>query len=585
MDEYGIGSSTIYDIRKQSGQLKEFFIKTETKNSMQNRRTLRPAKLEDLDNAVYEWFQQMRSEGAPLSGPLVCEKAREFHEKMKIEEQCAFSQGWLGRFKLRHGIRRIDVSGEQKSADTLSADRYVNEFSRLVEEHGLSPDLIFNADETGLWWRCLPRVTLASGEEKVAHGFKQNKDRITVLCCANASGTCRIRLTVIGKSAKPRALKGVSNLPVHYTHQCNAWMTAEIFDHWFHHIFVPTVKNFLKKKGLREDSKVCLVLDNCRAHPPVDQLVSGNIFTVYLPPNVTSVIQPMDQGVIQNMKMHYRKDFMRKLLNTDDMIVEFQKKFNIKDAVYCVSQAWQSVKKCTLIRSWRKLWPFVNTLENEADFDFIGFSDASQDALRDSCQKLRAEISKMVKESDKLKELNEEELNEWIEVDKNLPVTHGLDTQEIIDLVMGKTPEVESSDEEEEPQVKVTWAEAMTALSTVINFAQSQPFVTPQEVLFLMCFQDKSQEERRKSIKQADIRQMFKRAAERAKKSDGAASNPVSSTPADTDPVPSISTHLDIVPSTSAHADPVPVVEPTNMEAEVVSEIVDEEEDPDDIPQ
>ena len=277
MNEYGVGSSTIYDIRKQSPQLKEFFIKTENAKGMQNRRTLRSAKVDDLDRAVYQWFQQMRSEGATLSGPLVREKAREFHEKMNIDEPCAFSQGWLSRFKIRHGIRKIDVSGEQKSADKLSADGYAQEFSHLLEEHGLSPDLIFNADETGLLWRCMPRTTLASGDEKVAHGFKQNKDRITVLCCANATGTCQISLTVIGKFAKPRALTGISNLPVHYTHQSNAWMTAEIFEYWFMHIFVPAVNNFLKKKGLPEDSKVCLLLDNCRAHPPADQLVSGNI--------------------------------------------------------------------------------------------------------------------------------------------------------------------------------------------------------------------------------------------------------------------------------------------------------------------
>ena len=44
----------------------------------------------------------------------------------------------------------------------------------------------------------------------------------------------------------------------------------------------------------------------------------GNIFVVYLPPNVTSVIQPMDQGVIQNFKVNYRKSFMPKLVNYDD---------------------------------------------------------------------------------------------------------------------------------------------------------------------------------------------------------------------------------------------------------------------------
>ena len=46
--------------------------------------------------------------------------------------------------------------------------------------------------------------------------------------------------------------------------------------------------------------KAVLVLDNCPAHPNVEDLTSedGKITALYLPPNVTSLIQPMDQGVL-----------------------------------------------------------------------------------------------------------------------------------------------------------------------------------------------------------------------------------------------------------------------------------------------
>ena len=58
-------------------------------------------------------------------------------------------------------------------------------FAKVVEEHGLTPDTIYNADETGLFYRCLPRTTLASEAEGTIKGFKQSKDQLTVLCCAN----------------------------------------------------------------------------------------------------------------------------------------------------------------------------------------------------------------------------------------------------------------------------------------------------------------------------------------------------------------------------------------------------------------
>ena len=71
--------------------------------------------------------------------------------------------------------------------------------------------------------------TVAGGAEKVADGFKMNKELLTVLCCANAAGTHRVKLLVIGKSRQPRAFKNVRHLPVEYSAQSNAWMDTTIF--------------------------------------------------------------------------------------------------------------------------------------------------------------------------------------------------------------------------------------------------------------------------------------------------------------------------------------------------------------------
>ena len=35
---------------------------------------------------LYEWFKQRRSEGIPISGFILREKAREFHQTMDLEE-------------------------------------------------------------------------------------------------------------------------------------------------------------------------------------------------------------------------------------------------------------------------------------------------------------------------------------------------------------------------------------------------------------------------------------------------------------------------------------------------------------------
>jgi hypothetical protein len=82
-------------------------------------------------------------------------------------------------------------------------------------------------------------------------------------------------------------------------------MDREIFENWFHKHFVPEVWAFLKERGLPQ--KAVLLLYNAPSHPRESILTSDNglkvvVFAPPLPPNVTAIIQPMDQGVVASMK-------------------------------------------------------------------------------------------------------------------------------------------------------------------------------------------------------------------------------------------------------------------------------------------
>lgn len=156
----------------------KFYTNTESKKAISDHRALRKPKLEKLDSVLYEWFVLQRSKGAPLSGPILIERAKDFYRKMELTEECAFSDGWLAKFKKRHAIRKLDISGELKSSDFGKAEEYRHIFEQLVEENNLTTHQIYNADETGLMWRCLPNKTLAGENEKSAAGFKLNKDRL-----------------------------------------------------------------------------------------------------------------------------------------------------------------------------------------------------------------------------------------------------------------------------------------------------------------------------------------------------------------------------------------------------------------------
>jgi len=69
-------------------------------------------------------------------------------------------------------------------------------------------------------------------------------------------------------------------------------------------LFSKRLLNFDKKMKL-ENRKVLLFIDDCTAHDHNIELSSIKVY--FLPPNTTSILQPMDQSFIQNFKMFYRK--------------------------------------------------------------------------------------------------------------------------------------------------------------------------------------------------------------------------------------------------------------------------------------
>jgi hypothetical protein len=135
---------------------------------------------------------------------------------LKINKACDCLQGWLHSFKLRHGIWKLSVSGEKLSAISDVAWKFVEEFTKLISDENLTAEQIYNTDETGLFWRCLPQRTLTAGDEDKAFGVKVSEESLTILACTNAAGTHKLKLTVIDKSARLRALKGVNNFSLHY---------------------------------------------------------------------------------------------------------------------------------------------------------------------------------------------------------------------------------------------------------------------------------------------------------------------------------------------------------------------------------
>ena len=74
------------------------------------------------------------------------------------------------------------------------------------------PENIFNADETGLWYRTMPNKTITHSGDIAPKGVKTHKDRITVLVACSATGE-KLQVLVIEKYKNPRCFKGWEKAP------------------------------------------------------------------------------------------------------------------------------------------------------------------------------------------------------------------------------------------------------------------------------------------------------------------------------------------------------------------------------------
>ncbi|XP_050293700.1 jerky protein homolog-like [Anthonomus grandis grandis] len=196
------------------------------------------------------WFLRQRETNAPISGLILKEKAKYFHEKL-YDKYSTFSanSGWLQQFKKRFGIRFLTITGEKLSSQPELVSPFLRKLEEKIKDLNLDYNQVYNADQTGLYWKLLPGKTYVSSEEKTAPGRKTAKEKITFLACTNATGLHKLTPLVIGKAKKPRSFKN-SYIPVHYKNSQSAWMTAGILKEWFKEIFVPEVRKFLKKQGL-----------------------------------------------------------------------------------------------------------------------------------------------------------------------------------------------------------------------------------------------------------------------------------------------------------------------------------------------
>lgn len=472
---------------------------------------MKKAENPEVESALYNWFLQQRNAHVPVSSGILQAKAKSFYKLITGKDDFLASAGWLDKFKSRHGIRFLKVSGEKLSSDVSALLPFQEKFRRLVQEMGLSRDQVYNADESAAFWRALPDTTWVHRQEKSAPGRKISKERVTFMPCSNASGKHKLPLLVLGKAANPRALKNCI-LPVVYKATTKGWMTRHLFMEWFQMCFIPKVKSFLTDNN--RPHKALLLVDNAPSHPPEEEINFDPDFKViFLPPNCTAILQPMDQNLIQNIKVGYRKRLLDHLISTEDGdVTKVLKQYNLKDALCNLDTAWRGISENNIRKSWTALWPNEgeDISAEELEEESISLAELQKRLCPLSFTDINS-ISDSLHIIDPDNNLSDKEIVSWAVGENEFVVD--LTEEELISEALGtkKTSDNELSETEDDNAVsKVKHSDAVKALSQSIQWAEENDLPT-QDIFLLKGLKEKAVEAARSKTVQTKIDSFFKK--------------------------------------------------------------------------
>ncbi|KAI0999140.1 hypothetical protein K3495_g9054 [Podosphaera aphanis] len=161
----------------------------------------RPLKWPEFDEALVLW-QNEKEKSILITGHLIRQQAVRFWNRYPCYqgiEVPAFSNGWLGSFNKRHGIKSRPRHGEDGSVNEAVVAQQPAQVQGLAMEY--HPDDIYNCDESSLFWKMTPERGLSTTS---VTGSKKNKARVTAHFCCNVSRRDKLPIWFIGTSANPR---------------------------------------------------------------------------------------------------------------------------------------------------------------------------------------------------------------------------------------------------------------------------------------------------------------------------------------------------------------------------------------------
>ena len=110
------------------------------------------------------WIEHQNQQNMPLSGMVIQEKAMSLYGNLVkiLIIQCLLLPVMGGSSaSSHHAFHNLKLTGEAAAAaaDHAAAEQFSAVFKSVIADGGCTPSQVFNLDETGLYWKCMPSRT------------------------------------------------------------------------------------------------------------------------------------------------------------------------------------------------------------------------------------------------------------------------------------------------------------------------------------------------------------------------------------------------------------------------------------------
>ncbi|RLN72363.1 hypothetical protein BBJ28_00019322 [Nothophytophthora sp. Chile5] len=304
----------------------------------------------ELEKCLTLWLDGLElAQCARLSGREIKTVANQIYDELKVPraDRLELSNGWLGRFQARHGLKLHKGHSEGSAAcvqDALEMERrrladVVSVF--LSGKSGRSLNDVWNMDETSFFFDCSPIIVAENAVNKTA----TTDTKLTAALAVNATGTERLEPLFIGQGSQLQLL----GFRPYYINRL-AVMTADIFSAWL---------QTWDQELVAANRQVLLLVDQARGHL-TDLANLSNIQLEFFSPLLTGRVQPCCLGLSSTFHTLYRRSVVmravEKLSRRAEASTDGGELFEIDqlEAMNLVKTMWQNVKAEVIVSCWRK---------------------------------------------------------------------------------------------------------------------------------------------------------------------------------------------------------------------------------------